>query len=453
MYQQVNSTYKTLTCIIALFLATAICFSSCSCGNQQTNPQLDATNTSHKDNSEKTEQATVIPEPVEPDSLYGFPLDDYHVIAKEIRSGESLGKILNKNGIDHRTIHNIAKQSEDVFDVTGFKVGQPYTLFTAKDSTRKAKILVYEEDKINYVVYDMRDSITDVYRTQHDVEIILKEGAGVINSSLSQSAEKNGLTQRLANVISDEIYPWTIDFFRIQKGDRYKLIYEAKYVNGEFVGTGKVHAVLFEHHGHEFYAFAFEENKGFEDYYDDEGNNLRKFFLKAPVQYSRISSRYSKRRKHPVHGRVKAHKGTDYAAPRNTPIYSTADGVVTDAKYSRYNGNYVKVRHNGTYTTQYLHMNKIKKGIKPGVIVKQGEVIGYVGKTGLATGYHVCYRFWKNGKQVDPFKTKLPPSEPIRKENLARYNTVKDKWLQKLIDIPYPDENTIDAETPVVATK
>jgi murein DD-endopeptidase MepM/ murein hydrolase activator NlpD len=232
------------------------------------------------------------------------------------------------------------------------------------------------------------------------------------------------------------IYAWTIDFFRIQKGDHFKIVYEEKFVENEFIGIGRVYAALFNHANEDFYAFYFEEEENYGDYFDDEGAALRKAFLRAPLNYSRISSSYSKRRKHPVTGRIKAHLGTDYAAPTGTPILSTANGTVTEARYKRNNGNYVKVRHNSTYSTQYLHMSKIKSGIRPGVYVKQGEVIGYVGSTGLATGPHVCYRFWKNGRQVDPYKQKLPPSKPVKKENLEAYTMLKDSMMNIIQSIP-----------------
>jgi murein DD-endopeptidase MepM/ murein hydrolase activator NlpD len=201
----------------------------------------------------------------------------------------------------------------------------------------------------------------------------------------------------------------------------------------EYIGIGRILASEFTHKGQVFYSFYYRENENFGDYFDEKGRTLRKAFLKAPVEYKRISSRYSKRRKHPVTGRWKGHFGTDYAADRGTPIVSTANGTIVAASYTKNNGNFVKVRHNGTYTTQYLHMSKIKPGIRKGVYVKQGDEIGYVGSTGLATGPHVCYRFWKNGKQVDPYQQDLPPGDPIKKENEADYMIVKDSLMQILL--------------------
>jgi murein DD-endopeptidase MepM/ murein hydrolase activator NlpD len=258
----------------------------------------------------------------------------------------------------------------------------------------------------------------------------------VINSSLSLSLDKQGYNPALAITLS-EVYAWSIDFYHIQKGDRFKVIYEETMVDGESIGIKRIKAAYFEHFKKPYYAIQFSQDNH-SGYYDQENRGLRRQFLKAPVKFSRISSRFTMKRYHPVQKRNKPHLGTDYAAPKGTPIYSTANGKITHAKYSKYNGNYVKVRHNGTYTTQYLHMSKIKKGIRPGVRVNQGDVIGFVGSTGLATGPHVCYRFWKNGKQVDPYRQKLPKAEPIKKANLVTYKKIKKEVIAQLETITFP---------------
>jgi murein DD-endopeptidase MepM/ murein hydrolase activator NlpD len=229
------------------------------------------------------------------------------------------------------------------------------------------------------------------------------------------------------------IYAWSIDFFRIQKGDAFSVIYEEEYVDDTtYVGLKRVLGANLIHSGNDYYSFQYENELGFDDYYDEEGRSLRKTFLRAPLNFTRISSRYSGRRFHPVQKRWKAHLGTDYAAPTGTPIMTTADGEISAASYTSGNGNYVKVRHNSTYSTQYLHMSKIKPGIKPGVRVKQGDVIGYVGSTGLATGPHVCYRFWVNGKQVDPYKQKLPEAKSLDSTRLAAFKEYSEKLIQEL---------------------
>ena len=366
--------------------------------------------------------------------LYDICTEDYKVHRGELKSGQTLGAVLYLNHIDHGRIDQIVRASKGIFDFRKAKAGKKFTVLCSNDSIEKAQYFIYEMSSIDYVVFDIRDTI-DVFLGQKEVEVKTREASGQIESSLWNSLVENKMSPALVMELSS-IYAWTIDFFRIQKGDYFKVVYEEKYVEGEFIGIGRVYAALFNHANEDFYAFYFEEEENYGDYFDDEGAALRKAFLRAPLNYSRISSSFSKRRKHPVTGRIKAHLGTDYAAPTGTPILSTANGTVTEARYKRNNGNYVKVRHNSTYSTQYLHMSKIKSGIRPGVYVKQGEVIGYVGSTGLATGPHVCYRFWKNGRQVDPYKQKLPPSKPVKKENLEAYTMLKDSMMNVIQSIP-----------------
>lgn len=365
--------------------------------------------------------------------LYDICTEDYKVHRGELESGQTLGAVLYLNHIDHGRIDQIVRASKGIFDFRKAKAGKKFTVLCSNDSIEKAQYFIYEMSSIDYVVFDIRDTI-DVFLGQKEVEVKTREASGQIESSLWNSLVENKMSPTLVMELSS-IYAWTIDFFRIQKGDYFKVVYEEKYVEGEFIGIGRVYAALFNHANEDFYAFYFEEEENYGDYFDDEGAALRKAFLRAPLNYSRISSSFSKRRKHPVTGRIKAHLGTDYAAPTGTPILSTANGTVTEARYKRNNGNYVKLRHNSTYSTQYLHMSKIKSGIRPGVYVKQGEVIGYVGSTGLATGPHVCYRFWKNGRQVDPYKQKLPPSKPVKKENLEAYTILKDSMMNVIQSI------------------
>ena len=378
----------------------------------------------------------------EPTIEYGFNVDTFLVIKNVIKSGQSLGKILSDYGVSYAQIDKIARKTRrTVYDVRNLKAGHPYAIFCVLDTVGRenAKIFVFEEDKINYVVYDFRDTL-NIYQAKKPVEVKLIEDAGIIEkgSSFFLTGAAIGMSDRLCEIISDEIYCWTLDFRNVQPGDRFKVLYEAKYLSGEFVGVGQVKAAYFNHLGVDFYAFPYNDT-GFDDYFDQDGKNLRKFFLKTPVKNSRISSRYSKNRFHPVQKRWKSHKGTDYAAARGTPIWVTADGIIDAATYNNFNGNYVKVRHNETYSTQYLHMSKIAKGIRPGVRVKQGQTIGYVGSTGLATGPHVCYRFWKNGVQVDPFKTKLPPSDPISDASRIHFEFYRDSLTQILDSIPFTE--------------
>ncbi|MAQ70347.1 MAG: peptidase M23 [Flavobacteriales bacterium] len=378
--------------------------------------------------------------------LYNIQINGFQIINETVRNGQNVGEILNQHNISFVDIDKVARLSKKVFDLRDVKAGGEYTLMFKDSATIKPSYFIYEINKVDFLVTKLEDSI-QVYLDKKDVTIKEKTGSGIINSSLWFAMEESNLSAKLVNILADEIYPWTIDFFRLNSGDKFKVIYDAKYVNDEFIGVGKVHAALFHSNNEDYYAIAFNELGGFEDYFDENGNNLRKFFLKAPVSFTRISSRFTKKRKHPVTGRWKGHFGTDFAAPIGTPIYSTADGQVIEASYTKYNGYYVKIRHNSTYTTQYLHMDKSskklwsKKGIKKGKHVRQGvDIIGYVGRSGQATGPHVCYRFWKNGKQVDPFKTKLPEATPVNKSKRMEFEKRKKIWLEKLATINYPNE-------------
>jgi len=378
------------------------------------------------------ENLEVIAEIVEPSYEYNILVDSFSVKKGFVKSGQTMGEILYLNHIDHFEINKIVEKSKGIFDVRRVNTGKKYTVICASDSTKKAQYFIYEIDATNYVVFDLREKI-DVYKGKKPVTVKLKTASGTIKSSLWLTMEEQKLSPKLTAELST-IYAWTIDFFKIQKNDGFRVYYEDKYIDGEYIGIGRILAAEFTHKGQNFYSFYYKENENFGDYYDEQGKTLRKAFLMAPVDYKRISSRYSKRRKHPVTGRWKGHFGTDYAAEKGTPIWSTANGTIIAATYTKNNGNYVKVRHNGTYTTQYLHMSKIKPGIRKGVYVKQGDIIGYVGSTGLATGPHVCYRFWKNDKQVDPFKQKLPPGDPIKKENREAYMLAKDSLMQILMN-------------------
>jgi murein DD-endopeptidase MepM/ murein hydrolase activator NlpD len=351
---------------------------------------------------------------------FGYTLNDYTVKRDTVKRGDSFGSILENNNLFYPQIYNIVQKAKKVFDVRRINLGKPYTILFSKDSVKIPKVLIYQPNLIDYVVVSLTDSL---FAEKKSKAVKLKEfeAEGVITSSLSETMEEKKLSPLLSNELS-EIYAWTIDFFRLEKGDNFKIIYSAKFVDDSIaVGLNRIHSAYFEHRGKPFYAIEFETDpkRGLFEYFDENGKNLRRAFLRAPVQFSRISSRYNLKRKIAYYGRVRPHLGTDFAAPRGTPIRATASGTVTKASYTRSNGNYIKIKHNGTYSTQYLHMDK--RGVKVGQFVKQGDYIGTVGMTGNTSGPHVCYRFWKNGKQVDPLKQKLPEAKPISKELKKRY--------------------------------
>ena len=359
------------------------------------------------------------PEPVTVKD-FGFVLNDYEVVRDTIRNGDSFAVILGAHGVSSNRIFEIVDKVRDTLNPRRMVVGKPYVILKEKDSAQTPKAFIYQNDLVNYTVVDLSDSVT-AYKAKKPVTISKKTVSGVINSNLSVTMQEQGLSNSLAHEMSN-IYQWSIDFFRLQKGDRFKLVYNEKYINDTiYAGIENIEAAVFYHQDKPYYAFNFmvDSVAGSRDYYDEKARPLQSFFLKAPLNFTRISSRFSPNRFHPVQKRWKAHKGTDYAAPQGTPIWSTANGVVVASSYTAGNGNYVKIKHNDTYTTQYLHMSR--RAVKQGQRVKQGDIIGYVGSTGLATGPHVCYRFWKNGVQVDPFRQNLPSAEPIEDKYVESY--------------------------------
>ena len=351
---------------------------------------------------------------------YGYVLNDYEVVRDTIRNGDSFGVILGTHGVNPNRIFEIVNKVRDTLNPRRIVVGKPYVILKERDSAQTPKAFIYENDLVNYTVVDLSDSVA-AYTAKKPVTITKRTVAGVINSNLSETMQSEGLNYLLTHEMSN-IYQWSIDFFRLQKGDRFKLVYTERYISDSiYAGIENIEAAVFYHQDKPYYAFNFmvDSVAGGRDYYDEKARPLQSFFLKAPLNFTRISSRFSPNRFHPVQKRWKAHKGTDYAAPHGTPIWSTANGVVVASSYTAGNGNYVKIKHNDTYTTQYLHMSK--RAVKQGQRVKQGDVIGYVGSTGLATGPHVCYRFWKNGVQVDPFRQNLPSAEPIEDKYVESY--------------------------------
>ena len=352
---------------------------------------------------------------------FGYVLNDYTVKRDTIKSGDSFGQILENNNLFYPKIYNIVQATNKIFNIRKINVGRPYTILYSKDSLEIPELFIYQPNPIDYVVVSLSDSIW-AERKQKEVQLKSLEASGTIYSSLSETMESLKLSPLLTNELS-EIYAWNIDFFRLEKGDNFKIMYTSKYVNDSvYIGLNRIHNAYFEHRGKPFYAVEFKTDslRNIYEYFDENGKNLRRAFLLSPVQFSRISSRFNLRRKIAYYGKIKPHYGTDFAAPVGTEIRATAAGRVVKSGYTRGNGYYVTIKHNATYSTQYLHMKQ--RGLKVGTYVSQGDRIGYVGMTGYTSGPHVCYRFWKNGKQVDPLKQKLPEAKPIS-------NTLKEEYL------------------------
>lgn len=387
---------------------------------------------------EETGKVEIVKKAPPVEKEYGFALNEFEVIRDTIRSGDIFGSILDEHGINPAKVYEITQKVRNTLDPTRLIVGKPFVVLKAKDSASTPQFFIYENDRIDYTVVNIADNIA-AYKAQKPVSIKRKYVSGVIINNLSEAMESQGLSVLLSHQLSS-IYQWSIDFWKLQKGDQFKMVYNEKYINDTiYAGIENIEGAIFVHQEKPYYAFSYmvDPESGDVDYYDEEARPLQSFFLKAPLNFSRISSRFSRSRFHPVQKRWKAHKGTDYAAPHGTPIWSTANGTVIASSYTAGNGNYVKIKHNDTYTTQYLHMSK--RNVRNGQRVKQGDVIGYVGSTGLATGPHVCYRFWVRGEQVDPFRQNLPNAEPIADGLKEQFYAAIDPIKTELEEIPYKE--------------
>src|SRR6478736_4845690 len=382
----------------------------------------------------------VATETFKPEVKYGMIVNGLDVTEDFIKRNQRFTDLLSNSFVSPEIMKQLATLPKKIFDFRKIAFNKKYTLISNADSMRTVKALVYEPNPIDYVIFHFEDSL-HVEVCQREVKTIKKNITGTIQSSLSETIENLGITNELTNKFVD-IFGWQVDFQHLQKGDRFKLIYEENQVEGKTISIGKIEGIYFEHFNNGYYGIPFDQGEGL-DYFDAEGKSLRKALLKYPIEFSRISSRYNLNRFHPVAKVYRAHLGTDFAAPTGTPIRTVGDGVVVEAQYSSNNGNYVKIRHNGTYTTQYLHMSKIASGIHAGNHVKQGETIGYVGSTGLATGPHLCYRFWKNGVQVDALRVELPPSQPVRNDMMESFTEQKTLLLKRLNQIVFPEKEEV----------
>lgn len=383
---------------------------------------------------EEVPQDTIVPI-AEPVLKYGLPIDSFDVEYGKVRNNQYLSQILNEKGVSMVTIDKIARKSKSIFDVRKIKSGEPYAIFSSRDSVPEAKYFVYENSAVDYTVFELFDTL-GITQGKKEVITELRTAQGEVESSLWNAMVDNGQDPILSLELS-KIFAWTIDFFGIQKGDRYRLTYDQQYVDSVPVGIGEIYAVEFDHYGEPNYAFRFEQDSIW-DYFDDKGQSLRKTFLKAPLEYYRISSRFSNSRMHPVLRIRRPHHGVDYAAPKGTPVMSIGDGTVIAKAYQKGGGgNYLKIKHNSAYTTTYMHLSGFAKGMTTGTRVKQGQIIGYVGATGLATGPHLDFRVHMYGKAIDPLKMKADPVAPVKEENMERYIVLRDSMMNELQKIKW----------------
>ncbi len=360
---------------------------------------------------------------------YGIPVDSFRVVEGTVKSGQSLSTVLGSLGAPASILNQLLTLNDSVFDVKKFRAGNDYSAFYTLDSIPELVYFVYHKDIIHSIVLHLTDTL-HVEKSQKEVRSETKISEAVITSSLWNAITENDLNIQLALDLSD-IYAWTIDFFGLQTQDAFKVYYDELYVDTVSVGIGNIYAASFLHGGKEQYAFHFAKDD-LEGFFDEEGNSLKKAFLKAPLNFKRISSRFTYARRHPIFKTVRPHTGVDYAAPKGTPVVSIGDGVVISKGYQGGGGNTVKIRHNSIYTTAYLHLSKFGPGIQVGTHVKQGQVIGYVGSTGNSTGPHLDFRVWKGGSPIDPLKMEAPPVEPVPEKYRAEFDSIKNVLIEKI---------------------
>lgn len=384
----------------------------------------------------KSNDIEATPEVVEPEYLYGINIDGYTIASDTVRSGETVGGILGRRGISAVTVDRLDRTAKDVFPLRRIQADKAYTTFTRRvtDSLGDHDILdylVYHIDAIEYVAFGFHADSVSITKGQNPVECVRQRREAVITSSLWGAIMEQGMPYALAAEVED-IYQWTVDFFGIQQGDSFTVIYDEKFVNGTSVGIGMIWGAVFNHNNKQYYAIPYAQEAGKLRYWESSGESLRKQLLKAPLKYTRISSKFSNSRLHPVHKVYRPHHGVDYAAPSGTPVHSVADGTVVFAGWGGGGGNTIKIKHAGNLQTGYLHLKSFAKGIRVGTNVSQGQLIGYVGSTGTSTGPHLDYRIWKNGTPIDPLKVPQEPAEPISEGHKARFEAVRDKVIAEL---------------------
>lgn len=383
------------------------------------------------------------PEPIdllkEPVIKYGLVVDSFIIENGEVAAGQHLGSILSGYGVSLGTIDTLARNSTGVFDLRKIKEGNTFAVFKQRDVLKKPKYFVYENSPIQYIVFELSDSLK-VYQGQKEIKYRTKTAQGIIESSLWNTIKANRLDPMMALKMED-IYGWTIDFFGLQKGDRFRLIYDEIYVDSVSIGINNIYAAQFDLYGKQIYAFRFNQNDTV-GYYNETGENLQKQFLKAPLKFSRISSSFSSARMHPILKIVRPHFGVDYSAPKGTPVLSIGEGTVISKGWSGGGGNTIKIRHNSVYSTTYMHLSGYADGIFSGARVRQGQVIGYVGSTGLSTGSHLDFRVYKGGSPVNPLTVESPPAKPVDAKYIPQYTLLKDSLMKDLQKIAWKGYNS-----------
>ena len=401
--------------IILCVAASVAVFAACG--------RKEASNTEH---NETVEESVV--------NADAYGLDSLRCVEGKVKNGQFFSTLLTSLGLSASEAYNLTQACGNIFDVRTLRVGNSYKAYygsaTANEVEESLLYLVYERDRTSQLVFhclppyeiEVREKPITVERRYADV---------TINTSLWVDMTDAGVSPNLILSLSD-IYAWTVDFFGLQKGDRFRVLYEEKLCDGEVIAVDTVRYAVFTHNGSDLPSIMYDQKDGGNIYWNEKGESMRKAFLKAPLKFSRVSSGFSYSRKHPVTRKVQPHTGVDYAAPTGTPVMTIGDGVVTSIKYEGAGGNTVRIRHNSVYSTAYLHLSKYAKGLKVGQRVRQGEVIGYVGSTGRSTGPHLDFRVWKNGSPINPLKMDSPPAEPLKGEHKAAFEVVLEKYKAQI---------------------
>jgi len=382
---------------------------------------------------------------ISPIDEYGITTDSLISLKKTVKRHETLANILTEFAVPYAKIVEIAQLPPEVFDERRIKPGSHYSIYHSNDSAKITRYFVYQKTPIDYVIFNLSDSLLGVTEGKKPIFSKTRSITGTIQTSLYASLIEQGASPTLALKLAD-VFAWQVDFYGIQKGDHFKAIFEEQFIDGQSIGIGDISAAYFHHYGKDYYAFDFNDGER-RAYYDEEGNSLQKQFLRAPLHFSRISSHYSRSRFHPVLRIYRPHLGIDYAAPTGTPVRSVGDGTVSEKRWSKGGGRILKIRHNSNYQSGYLHLSGYAKGIRRGTKVKQGQVIGYVGSTGLSTGPHLDFRFWKHGRLTNYLRMEFPPTHPVNPEKKDDFMKIMAGYKSQLDALAASSSSTIAAST------
>ncbi|MCQ2168018.1 MAG: peptidoglycan DD-metalloendopeptidase family protein [Bacteroidales bacterium] len=397
-----------------MMILTAMILAVCSCGKKQ----------------EKGEEVQREP------SIYGFFTEDFQIDSSSVKEGETFSKLVNRLGMTNADGYRLTKLCDTVFDVRKLRAGNRFEAFYSTDSLHTLEYIVYHNNMVRSTVFHCNDSLfvknvdKPTVQEKRFADVIIRE-------SLWNDMIKAGASPLLIAELAD-IYQWSVNFFGLQEEDRFRIFFTQTLCEGEVFKVDTIHFCLFNSGKHEVAAMRYDIGKG-TTYWGKDGASLKRMFLKAPLKYNRISSRFTYARKHPITGKVKPHTAVDYAAPKGTPVHAIGEGKVSACGWDPSGGgNRIRIKHPQGYESCYMHLSGFAKGIRTGSLVHQGDLIGYVGSTGHSTGPHLDFRIWKNGKPLDPLKLDSPSAEPLEKKYLEEFNRQYDCYMKQLDSLSTP---------------